>query len=160
MDDQSALKIKQSKQFAYNNANMPFPYATQDTWLKMERYNSSDAYNDYIRYIAYNEYPIYTGSDIERSEYLQQNLLPESIYWNWQTDDNRGAYRKYRNDSARFTDYAKAVTGAIMANHILSAINAYRIANTAKKATRTRKLNIYTNVDYELTPSVNFELQF
>jgi len=51
-----------------------------------------------------------------------------SSYWNWDTPDNREQYRQLRVSSdERFND-AKFVVAAIAVNHIVSAIDAARIA--------------------------------
>jgi len=157
LNDQSALILKQSKQYAYNHANMSSYHFSDDVWLLMEKYDSSgfspNGYNDYIRRNAYEQYQ----DEVLRDAYLRENLLPDDVSWNWESDEQRGNYRKYRNDSLRFKDYAKAASGTIIANHILSFLNAIRVA---RKANKENNMTFYTDFDTQMTPYLHIDYKF
>ena|SRR5437879_933961 len=77
---------------------------------------------DYESVYEYNE-------AVLRSRDAQKVYDPHSsFYWNWDTPVNREQYRRLRVSSdERFND-AKFVVAAIAVNHVVSAINAARIA--------------------------------
>jgi len=167
LNDQSTLYQRQAKQFAFNHANMSSYNMPEDIWLHMERFTNSGfgpgGYNDYIRRIAYDSFPNSMPWGVEaaeylRDQYLRENLLPDDISWDWGTDEQRYRYRKYRNDSMRFKDFAKAATGAILANHILSFLNTLRIV--APKAQTENNLMLYTDFDTQLTPYLHIDYRF
>ena len=154
-EKESDLKIRQSKQFAYNNANMSTYDVSPEIWALMERYNSSGfeigGYNEYILTEAYRRHP---NNPAERTKYIDENKLPDDIHWDWGDRDTRGQYQIFIKHSLNNSDYAKVIGGTIMANHIISFLNAIRVGN------KTKNIQIYTNFDHELTPYLNCLIKF
>lgn len=70
-------------------------------------------------------------------EYNEKKLIdrsPERLYdvhagyyWQWNSDGNRSAFRTMRVSSERVLNNSKFIIGAIVVNHIVSAINAARL---------------------------------
>jgi len=146
---ESDLKMKQAEQFAYNKANLKSYELNDSIRFLMERYNSSGygpgGYNESVIVAAIELFPFDPKS---QTEYINKNLLDESIYWDWETRENRSQYRIMRKDSAHFDDYAKAVGGTIIVNHIISFLNTLRTANTRQN----NSLSLYSGFTKEMTP--------
>lgn len=53
-----------------------------------------------------------------------------SYYWKWDSDANRRQYRALRVSSDKVFNNGKFIVGAIIVNHILSAVNAARLVRT------------------------------
>ncbi|MFA5498184.1 MAG: hypothetical protein WC327_01380 [Candidatus Cloacimonadia bacterium] len=112
----------------------------------MGRYNSSGfepgGYNESVFRKAQSLYP----DDEEKfNKYLNDNTITdESLSWSWESKDHRRRFSIKRKNANHNTDYAKAVTGAIVANHLLSALNATRIA-----ALHNKKNRIEVSVDID-----------
>ncbi len=83
------------------------------------------------------------GNYLTLAEYnaaKMQNRTPDLVYdpaagynWSWDTDANRMAFRDQRVSADNVFNNRKFVIGAILVNHIASAINAARIAITHNK---------------------------
>ncbi|MCL2064981.1 MAG: hypothetical protein FWG98_11530 [Candidatus Cloacimonetes bacterium] len=145
---ESDLKLRQADQFAFNRANLRSFDLNDDLRFKMERYNQSGfgpgGYNESVLNEAM------TINDPEmRDKFLKENLLDERIFWDWGNQDTRVQYRRMRSESMDFDDYAKAIGGTIIVNHIISFFNAMRIAN---KENHRSNVTIYSGFDREMTP--------
>lgn len=86
---------------------------------------------------TYNEQALRDRRDREVYELSSEN------YWYWQTNTDRERYRQLRLQSVRVQTNSQYILVAILANHIISAINAARL---------TLKLNdnVSKNVDFNL----------
>jgi hypothetical protein len=92
-----------------------------------------------------------------RDEYIRANMLDDGvIYWNWETRENRRVYQHMIRDSGHFDDYAKAVGGVIIVNHVVSFLNALRVANKANR----REIDFFTAVDKDRTRWVCLRVGF
>ena len=152
---ESDLKIKQSEQFAFNKANLNNFNIDNQYWLLMEKYNSSGfesgGYNESVVKKALELYP---ANPQMQTEYILNNKLDDSVQWDWKSRDIRKKYQIMRKDSAHYDDYAKAVTGAIIVNHMISFFNAMRVAN------REPKIYFSTSFDKDFTPYLNCRVSF
>jgi len=123
----------------------------------MSRYNSSGfdvgGYNESVVIAAIERY---RDNPAEMTRYINENKLPDDIYWDWETRDNRRQYQHMRRDSGHFDDYAKAVGGIIIVNHIISFLNTIRIANSQNPA----NVQFYADVDRDMTRWMNFRVGF
>jgi len=69
---------------------------------------------------------------------LQQNYILEHMYsdefsWHWDDKDRKYDYKILRKRITEYSDYAATMTGFIILNHIVSAINSARISAKLKK---------------------------
>jgi hypothetical protein len=158
-NNESELKIRQSRQFAYNNANMKSLNVDAEIWHLMSRFNSSGfesgGYNESIIIKAMAEYPNPDQLE-ERTAFILENILDENIGWDWGTRENRREYQHLIRDSGHFEDYALATGGVIILNHVLSFLNTLRIANNKSAS----NLQVYTDVDGDMTRWVNVNFRF
>ena len=91
--------------------------------------NKSDLYFEKLTYYdnlgEYNQLaPLYDGSEAQ--------LFPSSsdYWWNWDSDASRSHYRSLRNQSKMAYRRSLFLIGAMIANRILSGIDAYRSAGS------------------------------
>lgn len=83
------------------------------------------------------------GNFNDTYEYNEKKLIdrsPERIYdvnagyyWRWDSDANRSEFRAMRVSSERVFNNSKFVIGAVIVNHLFSAINAARLARQYNK---------------------------
>jgi len=104
---------------------------------------------------GYNAYIVQQSENQpDPQQYLEDNLYPEEYYWNWDSSEDRVTYGKKRKDATSFSDYAKAITGTIVVNHLISAFNSFRIAR------KLRRIDVSISFDLDLNPSLNCSYQF
>ncbi len=155
LNKESDLKIKQAHQFAINQGNVLNPNYPNEIRLLMEKYDRSGfeagGYNESVVRQAIEKFPY--NPELQ-TEYIKNNQLPAEYYWDWQSRDTRKTYQIMRKDSAHFDDYAKAVTGVIIVNHIASFFNALRVAN------KESKINISSSFDKNLNPYIFCNIKF
>jgi len=156
--NESDLLIRKSHQFAFNNANLGSKDSIDDRiWFLMSRHNSSGfdvgGYNHTVLMQAMEMFPY--NAD-RRDEYIRENILPEGVHWNWETRENRRVYQHLIRDSGHFDDYAKLVGGVIIVNHVISFMNALRVANRSNK----REIDFFTAVDRDNTRWVCMRVGF
>ena len=148
-DDQSDLRLRQADQFAFNNANLKSYDLDENLRFLLGRFNTSGfgpgGYNEFVITTAKELYP---NQPDKQTDYINEHLLDESIYWNWESTSNRGLYATMRRESLHFEDYAKAVTGTIIVNHIVSFLNSIRIGNNQAN----NNLNFYAGFNPQMKP--------
>ncbi|MBN2460325.1 MAG: hypothetical protein JXB60_01860 [Candidatus Cloacimonetes bacterium] len=121
----------------------------------LSKYSSSGfepgGYNFHILQEAEQKYP---NDPIKRQEYIQNNIYSEEYFWDWDSDELRVTYGKTRKDVANFSDYAKAATGTIVVNHIISAINSLRVSS------RLRRTDVSIYFDTRMDPNLKISYKF
>lgn len=87
-------------------------------WVKMTYYDNRDRNENDGQ--GYNQ----MAAVYDRGE---ANLFPETpqYYWNWDTRDARQKYRNLRNQSKTALERADIAVGVIIANHVVSALEAF-----------------------------------
>ncbi len=126
----------------------------------LTKYNSSGfeagGYNEMILQRARSLYP---DDPAAQNQYIHDNaILDESLFWSWETREDRRLYSIMRKNADHNRDYAKAVVGVIVANHIVSVINSARIA-TAQR--REQRLQIGFDYDHRsFTPLLKAAYSF
>lgn len=113
----------------------------------MSRYNSSGfqpgGYNEKVLQKANALYP---NNKEKQTEYLNENaILDDNLTWEWESREHRRQYSIRRKNADHNRDYAKAMVGAIIANHLVSGLNATILANKVNKEN-----NLKLSVDYEI----------
>jgi hypothetical protein len=102
-----------ARRFAVTNAGVNLGDQNKQFFVDIGNYNNVNLYNE--RKLQ------------ERQEEKLYN--PNSAYsWNWNNDGDRQKYRSLRISSDQAFNSTQFVVGAIIANHIISAINAARLA--------------------------------
>jgi len=116
-------------------------------WIKMTYYDNRDV-NEGIYEFGYNQMiGVYERGDAR--------LFPETplYYWNWDNSDDRQVYRNLRNQSKIAYERSDIVIGIIVANHIVSAVEAYLFA--IKYNRRLEFSDRGFEFHYALTPDLN-----
>ncbi len=154
--EEADLKEKASFNYAVKYAHVdPNIDLTDEYYYHMSRYMSSDfdagGYNAYIVEIAKARYP----DDPEaQTQYIEENSYSDDEYWGWDDEDKQNNYSILRKRITQYGDYAKALTGAVIANHIISALNAFRISSHLKN------LNAQVQFDSNMNPVFTLQYNF
>ncbi len=144
--EEEDLKYKEAFNYAIKYAHIGASNSGNDTYLyHLTKYTSSgfDAggYNAAILEQAES-----IEDPLEREEFIQNNIYPDNLYWEWDSKDRMRRYKIMRKDAGIYSDYAKSIGGVIIANHIISAINALRVG--AKK----NRTSFQVTFDREMNP--------
>lgn len=104
--------------FAREHAGVSDTYHNTDYMDLIGRYNSSgfDAG-------GYNEQLLMTAQAEDPAAVVQDNIYLHDASWQWASSHQRKQYRTIRKNASLCDDNLKAFTGAIIANHLASAIN-------------------------------------
>ncbi len=114
----------------------------------MRKYNSSDIYNETIIEDANN----YSDDEELQQQYIQEHLILEE--WSWESRIDRNKFSDLLRDKDKMKDKAKAISGVIIVNRLVSMINVIRLNKKQKIATIGFSLN------HSLTPIMNFSHRF
>lgn len=144
--------------YALQHANIK-PADYDDDYLhKLTRYNSSGfgpgGYNEYIFKQAHNLYP--EDEDLRNDYILNNAILDEELFWSWEDRDKRRIYSIKRKNADHSRDYVKFVTGTIVANHLISAINSLRISNQLNR----QRVEFSIDISKSMLPTVNLKFRF
>lgn len=127
-NEESKIKISQSKNYAYKKANMSNNLKSDEQLIMVGKYRSSGfesgGYNEYIVIQAKTLYP---DEPANQANYIMENQLSDQYYWNWDSKASQNKYLIMRKRSLEIKDYAKAISGFIILNHAVSAFNAARV---------------------------------
>jgi len=85
---------------------------------------------------------------VNRQQYnVYSTALNSPYYWKWDTDGNRTIYRDMRVSSNQMFDNTHFVIGVIVLNHLISAVNAARLAMSYNKnIDHSELLDIHANL--------------
>lgn len=144
-DEESKYKLKQSKQFAINYADINPDAAYSESYYEdLEDYLSwnyePEGYNYQIYQEALSKYPYPEDADAEdietvdnaRENYIQNNAYPENQSWDWESKERKRQYKVLRKEVLDYKDYFKTVGGLIIVNHLISVFNTLRITTSFK----------------------------
>jgi len=154
--EEANLKDKASYNYAVKYAHInPDLEITDDYYYHLSRYMNSSfdtgGYNAYIVEIAKARYP----DDPEaQTDYIENNKYTDDEYWTWDDEVKQNDYSILRKRITQYGDYAKAISGAIIANHIISALNAFRVSSHLKK------VNAQVQFDSNLNPLFTLQYKF
>ena len=154
--EEADLKAKASYNFAVKYAHIdPEIDLSDDHYYHMTRYLSSGfetgGYNANIVEIAKAIYP----DDLQaQTQYIEENAYSEDEYWGWDDKFKQKDYSILRKRITQYGDYVKAITGAVIANHIFSALNAFRASS------RLKNLNAQVIFDNNMNPVFTLQYKF
>ena len=102
-----------ARDYARQHAQAPIGGQSDQYFVDIGNFNSIDAFNQ----------------EMLRERLIHKVYSPLSAYyWNWDTPSNRESYRQLRVSSDAVFNNSRFVIGAIVINHIVSAVNAARMA--------------------------------
>ena len=153
---ESELKDKASINFAIKYAHIDPELELSDEYLyDLKRYLSSGyetgGYNARIVEIAKTMFP---DDPDAQTEYINANEYSDEFYWEWDSKANKHDYAILRKRMIQYSGYIKGITGGIIANHLISAINSLLIANKQDKV----KMNV--RFDTEMNPMLCITYKF
>ena len=121
----------QARKYAHIDPTINF---NEQFYLDLKGYMSSgfepDGYNAYVVQLAKETYP---DSLEAQQDYILENMYSDNFHWNWDDKDRKYDYKILRKRITQYSDYAGAMTGFIILNHLISAINSARISAKLKK---------------------------
>ena len=89
-------------------------------------YRTSEEYNDEIRRDARSRY----GDDLQgRADYFERHRIRDDLEWSWSSRDDWERYQDKRRSSNEAYKRAKTMVGLAVANRLLAAVDAMRIAH-------------------------------
>lgn len=118
-------------------------FETYGTWLQRDARSFAVLHSGATASGKNDQFYVDVSNYMNVYEYNDQKLRdrqPEKVYdpnngyfWQWDSDANRSQFRSYRISSDRVLTNSRFVIGAIIVNHIVSALNAARIARAYNK---------------------------
>ncbi len=156
--NEAEIKKDQSVNYAIKFAHIN-PANHPDTYYKsLGRYDSS-----YYEAGGYNQnvfndaIAIYPGDPQAQQAYIDENAIPDELNWRWDSKNNRYKFNDLRQDYYFNQDYAKIATGVIVANHFFSFID---MLIRYKNRDLADSYSLYSTINHDLTPMVNFQIRY
>lgn len=156
--NEADIKKDQSISYAVKFAHIN-PLSHPETYYKtIGRYNSSyyeaGGYNQGVLNDAIANYP---GNPIEQQNYIIENAIPDVLNWRWDNKSNRQKYNSLRQDYYFNQDYAKVVTGVLVANHVFSFLD---MLIRYKNRDIEDQYTMYSTIKNDMTPMLNLQVKF
>ncbi len=149
-----------SKRHAYETA-LEYAHVTprdysDEYYHHLSKYDSSGyeagGYNEGIRRTAINLYP---GDAEAQALYIQNNAYSDDYSWNWDSDERKNQYTKHYKDIQTNKDYAQAMIGGIVLNHLVSGFNSLFYARKTN-----RRIEMGVHMDHDMTPVLSASWKF
>jgi hypothetical protein len=127
--EESDLNERNSQQYAQHFAHIEQGKYDDDYYYALSKYASSGyeagGYNESVMRRATAQG--LTGDNLQ--DYLDLYSYSDDMAWKWDAPANRARYTEMRREITHYEDYAKAMAGFIVLNHLLSGLNAIRVTN-------------------------------
>jgi len=155
-DEEANLKDKASVNYAIQYAHIdPTGDYDDDFYYRLSRYIAhgydTGGYNAHIVEEAMAEFP---DDPAAQSEYIIANSYSEDFYWEWDSKAKKHDYAIMRKRITEYKSYIKGITGGILANHLISAINSLLLAN------KINRLELGMEFNKEMNPTVTVSYKF
>jgi hypothetical protein len=152
--NEETIKHRESYEYALKFAHINQGHYSSDYYRNLSKYSSSgfDAggYNAMVRQTAID---MFQADPIAQQAYINENMIPDSKSWTWDTGSDRKKYSSMRKDILVIKDRVQIMTGLIIANHIFSSIDMLR--------QRKHWTNVHPSVGYlQDIPTFNVSLDF
>ena len=150
-----AFKNEAAKGWAVLKAGASPANKDERYWVKMTYYDNRDR-NEGYEELGYNQ----MAAVVELDDALLFPEIPE-YYWNWENKADRQKYRNLRNQSKTAFKRADLAIGMLIANHVISAIEAYWATSKYNRrlefSSSGFKMYYSLNLDFE-NPAIVFGL--
>ncbi len=154
--EESHLSKRHAYECALEYAHIQPRDYDNDYYHHLSKYDSSgyDAggYNENIRRIAINLYP---GDAELQAAYIEANAYSDDYSWDWDSSERRSDYTKHYKDIQNNKDYAQAMIGGIVLNHIVSGLNSLFLSRSAN-----RHLEMGVHMNDRATPVLSASWKF
>lgn len=118
---------------------------------------SSEQYNENVRLNAQNYYGYGTQG---YNDFVAQYSISDEEAWDWESSDNLRKYKNYRAQKQKNKQNANFVIGAIIVNHIYSAISSAVTTSSNNKAFMERHtINVQPDIQNQGV-SLNYGFKF
>lgn len=155
-NEELKLKDRGSINYAIKYAHIdPAGDYDADFYYHLSRYMSSGyetgGYNARVVEEAKAKYP---NEPAAQSAYILANSYSDDFYWSWDSRSRRHDYSIMRKRITEYKGYIKGITGGIIANHIISAINTLLLAN------KMNRLELGMEFNANLNPTLTLSYKF
>lgn len=125
-----------ARNFAAQHAGVSLTDRSDQYFIDIGNFISADAYNQEIlrERLSYKIYDTHS-----------------TLNWNWDTDNNRERYREMRVQSDETFNYARFAIATVIANHLISAINAGRLTISHNKRSEASLYYLHASLMGPLT---------
>ena len=149
------LLKEEAYQYAIKFAGINSGEYTDQYWVNLTRYSSSGfepgGFNSYVYQDALTLYP--NDSEMQQ-QYIDSYKIPDSKSWNWNSKVDRAHFSHIRVDQRSAEDIAKTLVGVITLNHLVSGVNAARVA------LKLKKVNLKVSLNKDLYPNISYSYHF
>ena len=118
------------RNYAAQQAGANFSRDDDNYYRDMYEYPNSDWYNEDQWRQARDQYPNDLAS---QAAFVSDKLYAAEDAWRWQSDDEWSSYRSLRVRSRKALQRISYAAGSALLNHLLSAVNAARLARSYNK---------------------------
>lgn len=155
-NEEAKLKDKASINYAIQYAHIdPAGDYNEDFYYHLSRYidygYETGGYNAHIVEVAMAKFP---DDQAAQSEYIQTNSYSEDFYWNWDNKIRKHDYAIMRKRITEYNSYISGISGVIIANHLISAINSLLLAN------KINRLEMGMEFNSEMNPTLTLSYKF
>jgi hypothetical protein len=131
--------IDSYQKFVYNLFDTP-NNADDNYYQLIQDYMSSEEYNNNVESFARNVFlstssPYYDPDSYY--QYMEQNMLPADLAWDWQNNRNWARYQSLRRDKQDYEIYANFAIAAMILNRLVSIVDS---AISVKKFNKSNTL--------------------
>ncbi len=88
----------------------------------------------------------YNNKKLRDRTYEKLYEVNDTYYWKWDTEENRKLFREQRVQSATIFNNTRFIIGAILVNHVISAVNAARLTRQYNNRLEEQSWNIGTEM--------------
>ena len=149
-EEESDLSKRHAYEYALRYAHINQCDMDKKYMKDLSKYDSwgyeAGGYNESVRRAAINLYP---GLPQEQADYIREHAYTEEEAWTWDSLDKRNQYSKHYKGIQRNKDYAQAMVGAIILNHLVSGFNSMLSARKAN-----RQLEMGVQIKDDMTPTI------
>lgn len=155
-DKQADSFDSSAKQFAKQITGAPLN-SSGDYYDLLAQQISSEQYNENVRLNGQNYYGYGTDAYYE---FVNEYTITEENAWDWESSNNLKKYKKFRSQKQKNNQNANFVIGALIVNHLYSAISsAVSTRSDNKEFSKKHSLNIQPNLNCQGV-SVNYGFNF
>ncbi|MBN1155122.1 hypothetical protein JXB12_09425 [candidate division KSB1 bacterium] len=143
-----------------------FSFETYSDWLREDMYTMAATHANanihgrpaqyFVDIGNFNDIYLYNDTKERQREYYKIYDI-EDYYWSWQSEEYREKFEDLRISSDRAHNRAVFVVGAIIANHVVSAIDAVWQSSRLEKRMRQQDVNSL-NLHFSSPPNEKFRM--
>jgi hypothetical protein len=142
--------------YAAQSAGANFSRADDDYYRDIYEYPNSDWYNEDQWRQAREQCP---NDPAAQAEFVSGKLYESADAWRWRSDDEWSQYRSLRVRSRKTLQRISYAAGSALLNHLLSAVNAARLARTHNQRQIIKAEAVRWRIDMARDDGGNFQIK-